>query len=68
MNAAILGAGAMGKVLAATIEEQEGAALAGIIEPRNGEVSCSDCNYRVFTGTAADDYRSGAAGAGSFFR
>ena len=37
MNAAILGAGAMGKVLAATIEEQEGAALAGIIEPRNGE-------------------------------
>lgn len=37
MNAAILGAGAMGKVLANTIEEQEGAALAGIIEPRNGE-------------------------------
>lgn len=37
MNAAILGAGAMGKVLAQTIEEQEGVSLCGIIEPRNGE-------------------------------
>ena len=37
MNAAILGAGAMGNVLAQTIEEQEGVSLSGIIEPRNGE-------------------------------
>ncbi|MCI8648286.1 MAG: 4-hydroxy-tetrahydrodipicolinate reductase [Firmicutes bacterium] len=37
MKAAILGAGAMGKVLAATIEEQEGISLCGMIEPRNGE-------------------------------
>lgn len=37
MNAAILGAGAMGKVLAQTIQEQEGVSLSGIIEPRNGE-------------------------------
>lgn len=37
MKAAILGAGAMGKVLAQTIEEQQDMSLAGIIEPRNGE-------------------------------
>lgn len=37
MKAAILGAGAMGKVLAATIEEQEDISLCGMIEPRNGE-------------------------------
>ena len=37
MKAAILGAGAMGKVLAQTIEEQEGISLAAMIEPRNGE-------------------------------
>lgn len=37
MNAAILGAGAMGHVLAQNIEEQEDARLAGIIEPRKGE-------------------------------
>lgn len=37
MNAAILGAGAMGKVLAQIIEEQEGVTLAGIVEPRSGE-------------------------------
>lgn len=37
MNAAILGAGAMGHVLAQIIEEQDGVSLAGIIEPRNGE-------------------------------
>lgn len=37
MNAAILGAGAMGKVLAQIIEEQEGVTLSGIIEPRKGE-------------------------------
>lgn len=37
MNAAILGAGAMGQVLAQTIEEQQGVSLAGIVEPRNGE-------------------------------
>lgn len=41
MNAAILGAGAMGKVLAQTIEEQEGVSLCGMIEPRSGE-SLSD--------------------------
>ena len=37
MKAAILGAGAMGKVLAQTIEEQEGISLVAMIEPRNGE-------------------------------
>lgn len=37
MKAAILGAGAMGKVLAQTIEEQQDMTLSGIIEPRNGE-------------------------------
>lgn len=37
MNVAILGAGAMGKVLSGTIEEQQDMSLAGIIEPRNGE-------------------------------
>lgn len=37
MNVAILGAGAMGHVLAQTIEAQEGMNLAGMIEPRNGQ-------------------------------
>ena len=37
MNAAILGAGAMGHVLAQTIEEHQGMSLSGIVEPRNGE-------------------------------
>lgn len=37
MNAAILGAGAMGKVLAQTIEEQDGISLAAMIEPRDGQ-------------------------------
>lgn len=37
MNAAILGAGAMGRVLAQTIEAQEDIFLCGMIEPRNGE-------------------------------
>lgn len=37
MNIAILGAGAMGHVLAQIIEEQPGAEVAGIIEPRSGE-------------------------------
>lgn len=37
MNVAILGAGAMGKVLSQTVLEQEGAELAGVVEPRNGE-------------------------------
>ena len=37
MNVAILGAGAMGKVLAQTVSEQTDAAVCGIIEPRNGE-------------------------------
>lgn len=37
MNVAILGAGAMGKVLSQTVLEQEGAELAGVVAPRNGE-------------------------------
>lgn len=37
MNVAILGAGAMGNVLSQTVTEQEGAELAGVVEPRNGE-------------------------------
>lgn len=37
MNVAILGAGAMGNVLSQTVMEQEGAELAGVVEPRNGE-------------------------------
>lgn len=37
MKAAILGAGAMGKVLAQAIEEQEDMSLAGMIEPRDGQ-------------------------------
>lgn len=37
MKAAILGAGAMGRVLAQAIEEQEDMALAGMIEPRDGQ-------------------------------
>lgn len=37
MNVAILGAGAMGNVLSVAVNETEGANLAGIVEPRNGE-------------------------------
>jgi len=37
MNIAVLGGGAMGKVLAQMIEEKEGFSLAGIVEPLNGE-------------------------------
>lgn len=37
MNVAILGAGAMGHMLAQTIEAQEGVELAGMIEPRDGQ-------------------------------
>ncbi len=37
MNVAILGAGAMGKVLSQTVNEQEDAAVTGVVEPRNGE-------------------------------
>lgn len=37
MNVAILGAGAMGKVLSQTVTEQENAQLAGVVKPRNGE-------------------------------
>lgn len=37
INVAILGAGAMGKVLSQTVDEQEGVTLAGVVEPRNGE-------------------------------
>lgn len=36
MNVAILGAGAMGKVLSQTVNEQTDTNLAGIVEPRNG--------------------------------
>ena len=37
MNVAVLGGGAMGHVLAQMIEEKEGFALAGIVDPLNGE-------------------------------
>lgn len=37
MNIAILGAGAMGKVLSQTVNEQTDTNLAGMVEPRNGE-------------------------------
>ena len=37
MNIAVLGGGAMGKVLAQMIEEKEGYELAGVVDPLNGE-------------------------------
>lgn len=37
MNIAVLGGGAMGKVLAQMIEEKEGFALAGVVEPLEGQ-------------------------------
>lgn len=37
MNIGVLGAGAMGRVLADMIEEKEGFSLAGTVEPLNGE-------------------------------
>ena len=40
MHIAILGAGAMGKVLAQAVEAQEGLALAGMIEPGDGQRLC----------------------------
>ena len=37
MRTAILGGGAMGKVLAGMVEEKEGYELAGVIEPLQGQ-------------------------------
>lgn len=37
MNVAVLGGGAMGHVLAQMIEEKDGFALAGMVDPLKGE-------------------------------
>lgn len=47
IKAAILGAGAMGKVLAQTIEEQEGIAVAAMVEPRGGETLKGDADVVI---------------------
>ncbi len=47
IKAAILGAGAMGKVLAQTMEEQEGIEVAVMVEPRNGETLAGDVDVVI---------------------
>lgn len=47
IKAAILGAGAMGKVLAQTIEEQEDISVAAMVEPRNGETLEGDVDVVI---------------------
>lgn len=47
IKAAILGAGAMGKVLAQTMEEQEGIMVAAMVEPRSGETLECDADVVI---------------------
>lgn len=47
IKAAILGAGAMGNVLAQTIKEQDDISVAAMVEPRNGEKLAGDADVVI---------------------